>query len=401
MTTNAYSDNLTAKQDNVTLRDYNHAQRLYLNNNLKFSPKTKFLYHTFFNLDPSVGNIVQALTEKYGVEIGMLVKSADLPRYTANVETKNQYNRKKNIQTQIQYQPITITFHDDNHGLTTALLEAYYRFYYADAWHGNNPGAYSKLDGDNTYKGSARNQYRYGLDNNLSVPFFRNIQLSQMARSEYTTYTLVNPIITNWEHDSVDNSDGSGMMQNTITVQYEAVHYDRGTVQVGSDGNPVGYGSVFYDSRPSPIAIQDPAVATNDIVTTDNRFKEAIAPFTETENNFSTSTQFLDSILTEDTDNLSGLDNVVIPKSNSALTETTESTATNITTKNQTTIISTLFVQDLTNNPAKLESLAKQKFKDDFLRNGGSGVNNILQNWDALPETQKEEYRKQILEGAL
>ena len=189
---NSYSDNLASTQGpKGNLGDYSHASKLFVNNNLKFAPKSKFLYHCFFGLDPSVGNVISALTQKYGVEIGLLVKSADLPKYQATVETKNQYNRKKNMQTGITYQPITITFHDDNHGVTSALLEAYYRFYYADAWHGDNPGAYSKTNnGDNTYKNRARHQYRYGLDNNNTVPFFRILQITQLAKGQYTTYSL-------------------------------------------------------------------------------------------------------------------------------------------------------------------------------------------------------------------
>jgi hypothetical protein len=403
MTTNAYSDNLNANRDSVTLRDYNHAQRLYLNNNLKFTPKTKFLYHTFFALDPSVGDIVQSLTEKYGIEIGMLVKSADLPKFTANVETKNKYNRKKNIQTNIVYDPITITFHDDNHGVTTALLEAYYRFYYADAWYGDTPGAYSKLDGDTTYKGSARNQYRYGLDNNLSVPFFRNIQISQMARSLYTTYTLVNPIITNWQHDSVDSEGGSTFMQNTITVQYEAVHYDRGTVEVGSDGNPVGYGTVFYDTRPSPIAVTDPESLSTDINVTDNRSSSNNVEFND--NLPLQSANSLFSNLNRSTEQASevvgGLDNISIPINGSGTQQITQSVPSTATTSNNTSTSLYLYKDDLQNNFKKLDLLALQLFKDQFLQNGGSGINNLFNAWDTLPETQKEEYRKQILEGAL
>ena len=403
MTTNAYSDNLNANRDSVTLRDYNHAQRFYLNNNLKFTPKTKFLYHTFFALDTSVSNIIKSLTEKYSTEIGMLVKSADLPKFSANVETKNKYNRKKNIQTSIQYEPITITFHDDNHGVTTALLEAYYRFYYADAWHGNNPGAYSKLDGDNTYKGSARNQYRYGLDNNISVPFFRNIQISQMARSQYTTYTLVNPVISNWQHDNVDSEDGSTFMQNTITVNYEAVHYDRGTVEVGSDGNPVGYGTVFYDTRPSPIAPTDPEGLINDINITDTRFSPVISDFDDNQltqrpnallNNLNMSIDQASEVI-------GGLDNISIPKNNSETQQITQSVSSKVTTRNNAFSSSTLYKNDLQNNFEKLDLLALQLFKDQFLQSGGAGINNLANAWETLPETQKEEYRKQILEGAL
>ena len=398
----SYSDNLNAKQDGVTLRDYNHASRLYINNNLKFAPKQKFLYHSYFSLDPSVGSIVRSLTEKYGTEIGLLVKSADLPRYSAQVETRNKYNRKKNVQTSITYDPITITFHDDNHGVTTALLEAYYRFYYADAWYGNDPGAYSKLDGDNTYKGSARNQYRYGLDNNISVPFFRNIQLTQLARAQYTTYTLVNPIITNWQHDSIDSEGGSAFMTNTITIAYEAVHYTRGTVEVGPDGNPTGYGLVHYDTRPSPLLTQAGNLSETDILATDNRRVVPQTEFNDGEIPYpSRATNPLYSVtsLTETNDNVGGLTNYSFPKSRGVggTASITNSSSVGITTVSNTVGSAS----SVNNNPALLNDLAKLLFKEEFLASGGSGgVNGVNTAWDSLSETQKEIFRKQVLESA-
>jgi hypothetical protein len=260
-TSNGFLDNLVngILGPKGTMADWQHASRLYVDGNLKLAPKSKFLYHTYFQLDPIVRSILPELKDKHNLEIGMLVKSADLPRYTSNVETRNKYNRKKNVQTGIQYEPITITFHDDNYGVTTALLEAYYRYYFADAGYGRLPGAYNKAGaGDNTYMGSGRNQWKFGLDNNITVPFFQNIQISQLAKKTYTTYTIVNPIITNWSHDSVDNSDGSTPMQNTITIAYEAVHYSRGPSDSSNPDNPAptGFGATeHYDKQPSPISL--------------------------------------------------------------------------------------------------------------------------------------------------
>ena len=59
-------------------------------------------------MDPAAASILPDLKQKHELEIGMLVKSADLPRFSADVETKNKYNRKKNVQTAIKYNPVTI-----------------------------------------------------------------------------------------------------------------------------------------------------------------------------------------------------------------------------------------------------------------------------------------------------
>lgn len=404
MAYNSYSDNLFKllgpKGD---LADFRHASRLFVENNFALAPKFKFLYHVFFSLDPSVGDLIPSLTQKYTTEIGLLVKSAALPKYSAQIETKNMYNRKKNVQTNITYEPIDITFHDDNLGITTALLEAYYRFYYADAWHENQPGAYNKAgDGDKTYKGTARNQFRFGLDNNITVPFFKNIQLTQLSRNQYTTFTLVNPIITNWSHDTVDSMDNATGTENSITVAYEAVHYSRGTIETGDNGNPVGFGSAHYDVQPSPLEVNASISGSG---STQPQFlynRDNTKPQTEGFNLKSNTKNPSYSIQSQTSDfQIGGLSDLDIPLNNgqNGNLQTTSTTAYSSFSEVSSTV---LFKNDLENNPSKLDSLAKKEFSKSFLENGGDGgINGITAAWSALPESEKQIYKNNILDKAL
>lgn len=240
------------------MADWQHASRLYVSDNQKHAPKVKFLYHVTFYLTEQAKSVIPEVAQ-YTSEIGMLVKSADLPKYTATVETKNKYNRKKNVQSSIEYSPVNISFHDDNFGATTALLEAYYKYYFADGAHSLNDGAYgNRISGDTTYDGSGTNSFKFGMDNNIpSVPFFDRIEIAQLSKKSFTKYTLVNPLITDWAHDTVDNSDSATPMQNNITVAYDTVFYDRGEVEAGPNGNPAGFGTVdHYDVTPSPISLK-------------------------------------------------------------------------------------------------------------------------------------------------
>jgi len=127
---NLVSGALNPKGD---MADYRHASRLYTDDNFRLAPKTKFLYHVAFNLNEDVIKKVRPnFDKKHGLEVNMLVKTADLPKYNIQTETKNKYNRKKNLQVRLDYDPINITFHDDNMGLTSYLWESYYRYYYVD-----------------------------------------------------------------------------------------------------------------------------------------------------------------------------------------------------------------------------------------------------------------------------
>lgn len=254
---NGFLDNLAngVLSPKGNMADWQHASRLYVNDDQKHAPKVKFLYHVTFYLTEAAKSVIPEVAQ-YSNVIGMLVKEIDLPKFTAQVETKNKYNRKKNVQTKIEYQPINITFHDDNYGATTALMEAYYKYYYADGLQSLSNGSYgNRRTGDTTYDGSGTNSFSFGLNNNQpSIPFFDRIEIAQMARKSYTKFTLVNPIVSAWQHDSLSNGDG-GTMSNSMTVNYDTVFYDRGYVQAGENGSPTGFGRTdHYDVTPSPLS---------------------------------------------------------------------------------------------------------------------------------------------------
>jgi hypothetical protein len=193
------------------LADYAHAARMFTDDSFRLAPKQKFLYHVSFNINPqsvaALPNFNRTVTE----ELNMLVKSVDLPKYTIATNTKNQYNKKRKVQTKIEYDPITIVFHDDNYGITTAMWQMYYQYYFRD-------GTYQVKDGTNTASSTVPKEYnkgnfyatdtefnkqRFGLDNDSFSPFFTTIQIFQMARKRYTCYTLVNPVITQWQGDTL------------------------------------------------------------------------------------------------------------------------------------------------------------------------------------------------------
>lgn len=257
---NGFFDNIVngALSPKGNMADWQHAARLYTDDNFRLAPKQKFLYHVAFNLNEDVINKVSPnWDKKHGLEVNMLVKSVTMPKFDMQIETKNKYNRKKNLQTRIDYGPVSIVFHDDNQGLSTQLWAAYYQYYYRDGTYGSVDGAGKPnqtarpYDRFNAYKGVDANSNRFGFDNDSYLPFFNSIQITQMARRQYTTLTLVNPIIQSWDHDTLDNSIGAEPVQSTMTVVYESVFYADGPVDEGSA--PVGFGEEHYDVTPSPI----------------------------------------------------------------------------------------------------------------------------------------------------
>jgi len=233
------------------LGDYQHASRLFVDDGMRLAPKTKFLYHVVFELSENAQKMVPQLDQRHKQEINMLVKQADLPKFSVQTSTKNMYNRKKNMQTSIEYDPINITFHDDNMGLTTTLMEAYYRYYFRDGNY-NSLGAAAPYAPRNTYQGPQTQNFRYGLDNDHKTPFFNKITIYQMSRHSYLGFTLVNPLVTGLTHDQVDSYDNSTPSQNQISIAYEAVFYSRGAT---GENSPAGFANTHYDKTPSPLSL--------------------------------------------------------------------------------------------------------------------------------------------------
>lgn len=279
------------------LRDYTHASKTFRTNYYQYSPKYKFLFHTYFEISNTAYEFDQDPTTQQN--FGLLVKDIKLPSFSLQTHQMNQYNRKRIVQTKIKYDPITITFHDDNSSLMTKLWAAYYTYYYKD---GSNPkvifGGKRGADGTGDLSvppspgdvrglagagsGSAvsptlvnyydRNTYQPSITGNVDwgyigetskpsspdptkAPFFKNITVFGFYQKNFIAYTLINPIITNFQHDTYNYDEGGGVMKNIMTLDYETVVYNEGAIDGRKPGDIVtGFGDVAtYDRRESPI----------------------------------------------------------------------------------------------------------------------------------------------------
>lgn len=127
-------------QPKGNLGDFQHAAKLYNSNAHRLAPKTKYLYHVVFNINPEAVKS-SSFGQQHLSTINLLVKAVDLPSFKMTVDSVHQYNRKKQVQTKLEYDPINVTFHDDNLGVTTQLWAMYYGYYYADGAHGGGMGS--------------------------------------------------------------------------------------------------------------------------------------------------------------------------------------------------------------------------------------------------------------------
>ena len=227
--------------------NYQHATRLFLDDSFRLAPRTKFNYYVRFEVDNTAHKALN-YTSKHVNEFGLLIKTSQLPSFQFDTETYNQYNKKLIIYKMINYQPVQMTFHDDNQGVVSALWALYYGYYIRDKQ--NPQSAYDV----SPYRTTAEsiNRFRYGLDNNVSTPLFKSVTIYTMGRRRFIGYTLVNPKIKQWQHGDMDYSATSDPAESTMQLEYEAVFYSSGIV---SEGSPKGFATLHYDNSPSPLSV--------------------------------------------------------------------------------------------------------------------------------------------------
>lgn len=220
------------------LKDYQHAARLYTDDVFRLAPKNQFLYHVVFTINPAAAGNSMSGTETN--ELGMIVKSCDLPSYQFNVELKNQYNFKNYSQTGITYQPVQIELHDDMGDIATAFFKSYYQHYIVDT--NRQEGAYTSQG----YGAIAQN--RWGRDTGNNEPFFTTISIFQLGRKRFTEYKMMNPVVNDWSNGNMAQEAGTGLNSHRFSISYSGVLIQNGAV--GAD--PQGFATFHYDRSPSP-----------------------------------------------------------------------------------------------------------------------------------------------------
>ena len=247
------NDYLQGFQDGLPgMKDYQHASRLYLDDNFKLMPKQKFLFHVVFNTDESL--FVNGFERNEKLQLNMLVKQCDLPKYDMSYEEKVQYNKKMYAATRIAYEPVNITFHDDHADTVNAFWKKYYEYNIADPVGMNADNVISPTKDDYFDAIDSRATNKFGMDTprKRKKPYLKGVEIFVLHKQRFTSMTLVNPVIGSFSHDNLDQADGAGVLNNTMQILYETVIYKAGVIN--RDTVP-GFATINYDNSPSPLTV--------------------------------------------------------------------------------------------------------------------------------------------------
>ena len=274
---------------NVTLRDYQHANRMYVANYYRLLPKYKGLYSVLVRPNPSViqdikdlssgsggtsgnggSNIIGAIQDVMNTvkdvidtpnrlmnqvfgdpsegtkvrELSALAHRVELPGFSITVDEKNQYNKKIGVTTGIKYDPVQITFYDDNNNTTINLINNYYKYFFGD---GNVPGGSQKYLTD-TVK-SRMNFNGWGFQSRAIKNFFYAIDIYSFNRGTFTMHSIKAPWIINMRAGDHEYGDYAPR-DITITFGHSGIVYASGYIKRGT---PPGFADLIYDFTPSPL----------------------------------------------------------------------------------------------------------------------------------------------------
>ncbi|CAB5214419.1 hypothetical protein UFOVP190_108 [uncultured Caudovirales phage] len=235
----------------TVVRNYRHAARIFTDDNMRLSPKYGFMFYVEFDFNPLITNVSNTAAQ----ELGMIVKSVNLPKYTIDTKIRNAYNRKNISQHKINYDAVNISFHDDQADNVRNFWYDYYSFFYRDSDYA-----------DATYQGTHKYQSRPSFDwgytprptigynnanSNQPYQYIQAVRIYSLYQKNFSEYELINPTISAFKHGEHANGENGSLLEHQMTLQFESVKYYTGYVTENTVG---GYIDLHYDRTPSPLA---------------------------------------------------------------------------------------------------------------------------------------------------
>lgn len=209
-------------------------------------PRRKFTFLVEFFINPRVwdNGRVQTNIQTF-IQNGRLLttlKSIDHPKLSFENEKIRSYNKWVIVPTKVDYPSASMTFHDDNTSISSALIREY-RSYYQ---HAGTMGTTAVVNG--SLNNTNIEEFRYSsillgedvrsemnirpsmgmrLRPNNGRHFFDLIRLYDLGSDpdSVNVYTYLYPVITTVDHDPLDYEDRTGHLGINISFDYEDYYH--------------------------------------------------------------------------------------------------------------------------------------------------------------------------------
>ena len=237
---NAHGSNSDTKGTEYYLGTPNNADRF----SSRFNPvKQQFNGLVNFYFNPEISGLFTTADTRNG--LSSLVKTATMPSFSLNTETRNQYNKKRVTVSGVEYKPIQVTVYDTvDSAWVTTIMRTYQHLFtnptgkYTDNADGTTQPVSVRYDvvpqpvttGDSgSFSGFTQPFHEDSPGYNIRPGNQRNIithiDLLMYHAQKYTRFTVFNPIITGFEIDGLDYSSSQPVMI-TMDIEYENFSMD-------------------------------------------------------------------------------------------------------------------------------------------------------------------------------
>ena len=172
-------------------------------------PRQKFQGYVNFVINRDVGELGNTVDGKnFRTRISSLIKTATLPDVGFKTETKNKYNRKKIVQTGLEFGPVSFTVHDTIQNEWLTLFMRYYSHLYMNPrnkFSGDDRDPVAFFRSSNQYSESkhgvqpstnqAYDSDAFGFNVSETPYFFERIDFILYHGNKGVQYSVTNPVM--------------------------------------------------------------------------------------------------------------------------------------------------------------------------------------------------------------
>lgn len=204
------------------------------------APYLKYTWVASFEFDDSGQASAEPGNESSGSPSGntaanirdIVLKSFELPRWSTDTQIINVYNHKTIVQTKLNFEPITISFYDQQNQAAETLIWDFVK---------------GQFDPNDASKKAARRPLKVTVK-------LHTTSAGALKNSDQKTYILGQAYIVDAQHDTLDYATSDVVLW-TITIRYETLDWIG-----GFEGEPpkVSTGIPRKEKPPKPVPVKKP-----------------------------------------------------------------------------------------------------------------------------------------------
>lgn len=187
-------------------------------NELLLTPRSKFRFSVNINhIDSATLNAESPSLKTIDTPFTR-IRTIDMPAHDVSAATLNQYNRKRIIQTGVEYKPVTMVVYDTLDGHVEKFLRNYNNYYYSNTMSTTSRESYNDdIVNDSFVAGSSFAGYKLRADKN----YIKTITIvRENSINDTNIITIYNPFIVGIDADTLDYS-ASEPIEYRITFNFE------------------------------------------------------------------------------------------------------------------------------------------------------------------------------------